>query len=559
MAESCAQKILGPWIIGIVILVCTTVLLAFHYSDDLRQVRENRAAVFEKGLQWSGKMGKAKMQPENAGIVSATFTPPWYGKQNPDAVTGATPQPMSFNRAIEIVAPSVVGINTSGAQAQKGSGIVVHSRGYVLTNHHVVSGAKNIVVTLVYDQLIKSYPAEVVRTEPALDLALIRITASGREVFSPAPLGDSDRIYIGQQVVAIGNPFGLSQSASAGIISNTRRTLTAGDKVFNDFIQTDASINPGSSGGALVNAQAEVIGVNTAIYSPVQAFTGIGFAVPINQARNVFSGFIERVRSPFSGRAAAASGAKMRQVGFPVVGDDLHMIAGTFGITRLWVGIDVYPLGRVVAREFKVPVRHGVLVNRVFEHSPAAKAGLERGDVIYRVNNRRVKDRDMLWSFLAGKKVGDKVKITVFRNRSRKTFSVVLEPEPPNVRALLSKTPIGDAAGETGEFGIEEISWLGIDIQPVSTGEALQEFGIDPSESGVLVGEVEGIAAIDAGLQPGDLIKKVNRYEIKDIRTFKEVIRRVNPAKGVVLDIVRQGRPFYITIHPAGQDRGAWQ
>jgi len=206
------------------------------------------------------------VQTAKAAAQPTAFVPPWHGKQNPDAVTGATPKIMSFNQAIGIISPSVVSINTSGDQQQSASGVIVHRIGYILTNYHVVKGAENIVVKLSYDQLIKSYSAQIFDSRPDLDLAIIKMSSTGKEVFTPAPLGDSDSVYIGEQIFAIGNPFGLTQSASSGIISNANRTLTAGNKVFEGLIQTDASINPGSSGGALVNSQAEVIGINTAIY-----------------------------------------------------------------------------------------------------------------------------------------------------------------------------------------------------------------------------------------------------------------------------------------------------
>ena len=460
----------------------------------------------------------------------------------------------TFGR-IQSVSPSIVGINTSGAAPQSGSGIIVSDRGYVLTNSHVVSGASNIVVTLVHGQLVKSYAAHLLEDKPKLDLALVQINTPGKTAFPPAPLGNSDTLYIGQQVLAIGNPFGLAQSASAGIISNTQRTLTTGNRVFRGLIQTDASINPGSSGGALVTARGEVVGINTAIFSPVDGFTGVGFAVPINQAKEAFPDFIRGGRSP---NAAAGQGSMVRQIGMPVIGSDLKLTA-TAAAPRAWVGIDTSPLEDVVVRAFHVPVHYGVLVNRVFEHSPAAKAGLERGDVVYRVNNRRIKDSKMLWSVLKGKKPGDVVRITVFRNGHLKSYRVWLEPEPPNIRSLLSRAARGGATGEAGEFGIEEISWLGIDIQPIEVGEATMEFGVDPNQSGVLVGEVEGIAAVNAGLLSGDVIKKVNAYEIHNIQTFKNVITKVDPSKGVLLDVRRQGRPVYITIQSARRDRGAWQ
>jgi serine protease Do len=222
---------------------------------------------------------------------------------------------------------------------------------------------------------------------------------------------------------------------------------------------------------------------------------------------------------------------------------------------RCWLGISTYPVNSVVARELDLPIHHGVLVNRVFGNSPAAKAGLRRGDVIYRADQKRIKDDNMLWAILAEKKTGDTVEVTLFRNNTKKTLTTRLEPEPPNIRSLLSNLPQGQAMVE---LGIEEISWLGIDIQPIEAGEALQEFGIDPSQTGVFVGEVEGIVAIEAGVMAGDVIKKVNNKPVNDIESFKDVIKNVDISEGALLDIVRQKRPFYISIPPINRDRGAW-
>jgi len=546
---------LGPWFVAIGILICVTIVLTFYYADDIQQGQAGRGQMQIGRFKVPGQTGQAAKPTAKL----TAFVPPWHGKQNPDAVTGATPKAMSFNWAIGIVSPSVVAINTSGAASQSASGVIVNRLGYILTNYHVVEGAENITVTLSYDQLIKSYSAQILDSRPDLDLAIIKINSTGKEVFTPAPLGNSDKVYIGQQVVAIGNPFGLSQSASSGIVSNANRTLTTGNKVFDSLIQTDASINPGSSGGALVSSQAEVIGINTAIYSPTAAFSGIGFAVPINQAKRAFREFIETVRSPLAPKNTQVAKEKTNQTDFPPTNINLQMMAGAGSVRRCWLGIDAYPVNSIVARELELPIHYGVLVNRVFLNSPAAKAGLTRGDVIFRANYKRIKDGKMLWAFLAGKKAGDTVKITLFRKNLKKTLDLKLEPEPPNVRSLLSQAPVGAAAGAAGTEGIEEISWLGIDIQPVESGEALQEFGIEPSETGVFIVVVEGIAAIDAGLAPGDLIKKVNNQEVRDIKTFKEVIKKVNVSQGVLLDVVRQGRPFYTTIRPTEQDLGAWQ
>ncbi|MHC4293970.1 MAG: trypsin-like peptidase domain-containing protein [Planctomycetota bacterium] len=564
--ENCARKWLGVWVAAIAIMVCVTIALAFYYADDIKQSQANRPPMCAGGFEFSkGRKGgnaQAANPGNQAALEPAAFVPPWHGEQNPDAVTGATPKPMAFNRAIQVVAPCIVGINASGETPQSGSGIIVHRIGYVLTNNHVIDGAKNLVVTLAVDQIIKSYSAEPVASEPQLDLAVIRIKRKGNETFSPAPLGDSGNIFIGQQVVTVGNPFGLSQSASAGIISNPRRSFTGEGRTFKDLIQTDASINPGSSGGALVNTNGEVIGVATAAYSPVQTFTGIGFAVPINQAKRVFRQFIEIVPSPITNDPAAGAQVNRGRVSLQVAArpqPELQMMATPTNLQKCWLGIDAYPIDGVMVREFNLPVRWGAMVNRVFNNSPASKAGLMRGDVVYRVNGKRIKNVNMFWSSLANQKAGDKIHVAIFRNNSSKTFHLTLEPEPPNIRTLMSKAPQGIAAEAAGEFVIEEISWIGLDIKPIGAGDAAKEFGIDPAESGVFVGEVEGIAAIEAGLLPGDVIKKINNKKVKGIEQFKDVATNIDPSKGVVLDIIRQKRPFYITIKTTGNDLGAWQ
>jgi S1-C subfamily serine protease len=400
--DICARKTLGPWLIVISALIVITIITALYFADDIRQSQANRGQMQIGRFKVSGPKGQTGKE---TGKLTA-FVPPWHGNQNPDAVTGATPRAMSFNQAIGVVSPSIVGINTSGGQQQSASGIIVHHFGYILTNYHVVKGARDIVVTINFDQLIKSYSAQVFDSREVLDLAIIKVKPTGEEVFRPAPLGDSDRVYIGQWVVAIGNPFGLTQSASSGMVSNANRTLTAGDKVFDDLIQTDASINPGSSGGALVNPQGEVIGINTAIYSPTQAFSGISFAIPINQAKNAFPDLIEIVQSPL---AKLNTRANMGRPGTSVpVGMNLQMMASNrTARPGCWLGIHAYPANNMLAKEMNFPTQHGVLVNHVFADSPASKVGLMKGDVIFRVDSKRIKDENMLWSLLAGKKVGD--------------------------------------------------------------------------------------------------------------------------------------------------------
>jgi serine protease Do len=554
--ETCARKTLGPLLIAISALIIVTIILAFYFAGEIRQSQANRGQIKIGDFKVPVQMG----QTAKAAAKLTTFVPPWHGKQNPDSVTGATPKIMSFNWAIGIVSPSVVAINTSGAASQSASGIIVHRLGYILTNYHVVKGAENIAVTLNYDQLIKSYSAQIFDSRPDLDLAIIKINSNGKEIFTPAPLGDSDRIYIGQQVVAIGNPFGLTQSASSGIISNANRTLTAGNKVFDGLIQTDAPINPGSSGGALVSAQAEVIGINTAIYSSTQAFSGISFAVPINQAKMAFPDLIEIVQSPLArpNTQAAKANANQPWISAPAA-INLQMVAAQSTLKqRCWLGISAYPADSVASRELDLPINYGALVNRVFGNSPAAKAGLMRGDVIFRIDNRRVKDEEMLWGYLQGKKAGDKVKIVVLREGNKKVFVATLQPEPPNVSTLYSKTPQGTpvfqtAAVETVPTGtlpspreqnaagkkFIEGHWLGLEVIPL-TAELASEYQIPKGQSGVLVDEVT-LESAESGILAGDMVQSISGFPTPDLKAFFQATQRVQEKERAQVGISRRG------------------
>ncbi len=550
--ETCARKTLGPWLVAISILIFVTIILAFYFAEDIRQSQANRGPMQIGGFKVPGQIG----QTAKAAAQLTAFVPPWHGKQNPDAVTGATPKVMSFNWAIGIVSPSVVAINTSGAASQSASGIIVHHLGYVLTNNHVVEGAENIAVTLSYDQLIKSYSAKIFDSRPDLDLAIIKMNSAGKEVFTPAPLGNSDRAYIGQQIVAIGNPFGLMQSASSGIISNANRTLTAGNKVFDGLIQTDASINPGSSGGALVSQQAEVIGINTAIYSPTQAFSGISFAVPINQARRAFPDLIEIVQSPLARPNTQTAKANMNRpkTSAPGAMNLQLMAAKSTPRQRCWLGIHAFPVNNVVARELDLPAHHGVLVNRVFGDSPAAKAGLMRGDVIFRADYKRIKDENMLWSFLAGKMAGETVKITLFRNNTKKTITVKLEPQFTNVSTLFSKAPQGTPAGQAvavpagtlpspreqnaaGKKFIEG-HWLGLEVIPL-TSELATEYQIPKGQTGVLVDEVT-LESAESGILAGDMVQSIGRFPTPDLKAFFQATQRVQEKERVQVGVSRR-------------------
>ncbi|NQV35513.1 MAG: trypsin-like peptidase domain-containing protein, partial [Phycisphaeraceae bacterium] len=434
---------------------------------------------------------------------------------------------------------------------------------YILTNHHVIRNVHDITVSVMMGQepVLRKYLADVVEIQPEMDLAVIRITDRTGRNFIPAPLGNSNNLMVGQQVAAIGSPFGLTQSASAGIVSNCDRTLTAGDKVFTGLIQTDASINPGSSGGALINETGEVIGINTAIYSLSMGFSGIGFAVPINRAKRVFAPFIKTIESPMLADARA-QGARARVPSAPnpeVGGVNVKMMAGPGQASpavckNCWLGVDILPVDSTVAREFNVPFNGGMLVNRVFKLSPSDVAGVKRGDVLFRIDGRRISDQDMLWSSLSAKESREPVTLTLFRQGKRVTLTAIMEPEPANVDLLLRQGHIPPGAPPM----IGEISWVGIDFQPIEPRRAKQ-FGIAPDLTGVVIGEVEGIAAIEAGLLPGDVVLYLNSQPVTDIGVLKNIVKKINPGEGVVLDILRRDQRFYITVQPSPLDMGAWQ
>ena len=553
--DKCARRLLGPWLVVISALVVITVILAFYFAEDIRKSQAGRGPMQIGGFKVPGQIQMG--QTAKAAALLTAFVPFWHGQQNPDAVTGATPIVASFNQAIGIVSPSVVSISTSGDQQQSASGIIVHHLGYVLTNNHVVEGAKDIVVTLNYDQLIKSYSAKVFDSRPDLDLAIIKINQTGKEVFSPAPLGDSEKVYIGEQIVAIGNPFGLAQSASSGIISNANRTLTAGNKVFDGLIQTDASINPGSSGGALVNPQAEVIGINTAIYSPTQAFSGISFAIPINEAKRAFPDLIEILQSPLSRPNTQTAKANMIMPKTSAPGAmNLQLMAAKGPMKqRCWLGIHALPVNSVAARELDLPAHHGVLVNRVFVDSPASKAGLMKGDVIFRADYKRIKDENMLWSILAGKKAGETVKMTLLRNNTKKTIAVTLEPKFVNISTLFSRAPQGTPPSQAlavpagtlpspleqnaaGKKFIEG-HWLGLEVIPL-TSELATEYQIPKGQTGVLVDEVT-LESAESGILAGDMVQSVDRFPTPDLEAFFRATQRVQEEGRAQVGISRRG------------------
>lgn len=326
--------------------------------------------------------------------------------------------------AYEKVSPSVVFITSIGRSVPHsfgdipsrgaGSGVIIDDQGHILTNNHVIDEANRLEVTLPDESTV---PAKVVGRDAGTDLAVIKIDVP-REKLTVAPLGDSDQLRVGELAIAIGNPFGLDRTVTVGVISSLGRNYPSeSGRVIANMIQTDASINPGNSGGPLLNAKGEVIGINTAIESPVRGSVGIGFAVPINTAKQFLPQMLQ--------------------------GDE---------IKHPWLGISGRAITPNIAEDLKLPVKEGVYVVEVVANSPAAKAGLKGaatrqgqrnldqqtvppgGDVITAVDAKKVKKIDDIIAYLDTKRVGDVVKVHVIRNGSEMDFDVTLREWPSNLQ-----------------------------------------------------------------------------------------------------------------------------
>ena len=479
-----------------------------------------------------------------------------------------------------------------------GSGVIINRIGYLLTNHHVVHGARTITVTVSSGRISKTYPAQLVDEAPNLDLAVLKIQTKGNETFIPAMLGDSNAASIGDEVLAVGSPFGLQQTVTFGIVSNTDRTLAVGNKTFYNILQTDAPINPGSSGGPLVNMRGEVIGINMAIYSPTQAFSGIGFASPINPARAAFAQFAERTQSFLPALMANAGSAPGRYApGAPTLrGQGLYPWCPPGGGVRQaatlqyapgaptlrgqglypwcppgrgvrqvatlqnlpWLGVRVRPIDKATKSLLKLPMSRGVVVMEVFGNSPCELAGLQGGDVILRFNNRSIKDDTMFATLLSRRKPGDKIKLTVYRDGKRLSVRPILgvAPTPLQVQAAaLPSQPLDPAnappPGLTGplkgsEVGAGEIEALGMGVEDLAPELALA-YGIPQGEKGVVIAESAGQAQ-QAGLLAGDVIKAVNYKKVESVFDFIKVMGKADLKRGILFDISRQGQRFQIEM-----------
>ncbi len=383
-----------------------------------------------------------------------------------------------------------------------GSGVIADANGYIITNNHVVSKADEIRI-LFSDK--RSLTAKVVGTDPKTDIAVIKVDAKDLPVI---PWADSDKLQVGEYVLAVGNPFGLNQTVTMGIISAVGRA-NVGIAEYEDFIQTDAAINPGNSGGALVNARGELIGINTAIFSQSGGYMGIGFAVPSNMVRSVMEQLIK--------------GGK---------------------VVRGYLGVSIQELTRDLAKQFGVAEAKGVLISDVLADSPAKRAKLERGDVIVEFDGRAVENPTQFRNLVAQTPIGKKVRVKLLRGGKERDLDVTIAEQP---KTMAQPESPGDESGETRSAG----AFAGMDVREL-TPEMARRFNLPrDGQSGVIVARIaDGSPAAEAGLQVGDLVTEINRKPITGMRDFQNVTGSLAAKEPALVLVVRNGRNLYLTIKP---------
>jgi len=374
------------------------------------------------------------------------------------------------------------------AQRQRGlgSGVVMTTDGYILTNNHVVEGAEKIQVDLADGRTLEG---KVIGTDKPSDLALIKVSGSG---LPTAPLGNSDNAQVGDVVLAIGNPLGVGQTVTMGIVSAKGRSTGSGDggRTYQDFLQTDAPINHGNSGGALVNTRGEVVGINAEMLSPVDANIGIGFAIPSNMARHVM--------------------------------DDLRKDGH---VRRAQLGVEVQPVTSDLAESLGLKHVGGAIIGKITPDSAADRAGLKRGDVIQSFNGQPVTDINSLRNHVADAQPGSSAAVAIVRDGAEKTVSVKLD-----------EADVSKDSSRNRQSGSVDKGALGIAVERNSKGLVITEVNPDSR-------------AADAGLQEGDIILEVNRQAVQSVDELRAAVRTTTN-RPVLLLVEREGRSLFVTVKP---------
>jgi serine protease Do len=373
-----------------------------------------------------------------------------------------------------------------------GSGVIVSENGYILTNNHVVKGADEIKVIL-YDK--REFKGKIVGTDPRTDLAVVKINAKNLPVLK---FGDSNKLKTGDIVIAIGNPFGLNQTITMGIVSAVgRQNIGLAD--FEDFIQTDAAINPGNSGGALVNSDAELVGINTAIFSTSGGYMGIGFAIPSDMAKTVMDSIIKYGK-----------------------------------VIRGWMGVSIQNLTEELAKSLGIKETEGALISGVEKNSPADKAGFKRGDLVIALDGKKVSDSTSLRNMVASSAPGTKVDVKIIRDGKEKTISMTLGEYKE--KRIIKKTEYNNVL-------------KGVTIQEL-TPTLRDRLSLPENMNGVVITNISPDSPSQGLLQPNDVIQEVNRKAIQSAEDYERAVSKIGESDTVLLLIYRDGGSVYLTIKP---------
>ncbi len=379
------------------------------------------------------------------------------------------------------------GIERKRKLTSLGSGVIIDGkRGLILTNEHVVANTSSISAVLSDG---REFKADIVGADTQSDLAVLRITTD--ESLPAIQMGDSSDIMIGETVIAIGNPFGFSNTVTTGVISANHRSVRTQDHVYHDFIQTDASINPGNSGGPLLNIEGNLIGINTAIYAEAQ---GIGFAIPINMAQKIISDLIE-------------------------YGEVMHA----------WVGLNVQDLDPQLARYLGLPDESGIVINDIEADSPAAQSGLKDGDIIISIDKNPVRSVGEFEQAMRGIAEGENMRISVARDQQQLAFTLKAAVFPPGLAPKLAYRLLG--------------------VQVESLEHRSRYSPVIRADSGVIISKIDPQSALaSVGVRPGDVIRRIDDAAAKDVSDFYDAVVRYRYKESVVVLLQRGDRQYYITL-----------
>lgn len=372
-----------------------------------------------------------------------------------------------------------------------GSGVIVSSDGYILTNYHVIKDADEIKV-LLSDK--RDFKGKVVGTDPKTEIAVIKIEATNLPTIK---WGDSNRLKVGEIVLAIGNPYGLNQTVTMGIVSAVGRA-NVGIAEYEDFIQTDAAINPGNSGGAMVNVKGELVGINTAIFSTSGGYQGIGLAIPSDMAKDVMDSLIAKGK-----------------------------------VVRGWLGVSVQSITPEIAKQFNLKEEKGALVGDVVEESPAEKAGIQRGDIITAYEGKKIDEPYQLRNTVANTTPGKEIELTIIRENTTKTIKITISEQPVEMQKPTK-----------GEY---DNLLRGVTVQNL-TPEIYKQLNLPKRLKGVVVSDIEEDSPAAMVLTQGDIIQEINRKKITSTRDYENIVAKIKPEEDILLLVFRNGSSIYITL-----------